>query len=529
MRLSGFVKGILLIVVLFAVFANIPNAIPERWRDNIPIIKDLNPVTLGLDLRGGAYLLLEINEKELRQSRLELYANDIRRNLNQEKIVTESFKISNDTINIVLVDVGDLDSTNKILNSVVPGSSIKVDGNRIKTSLTDSQLRDEYSRAIEQSIEVIRRRIDESGTKEAQIRRQGSNRIVVELAGDQNPDRIKALLGKTAKLTFQLISISGQDALARNLALPAGSLRVDSYYKSSDGNPLYQNAVERRIYLTGEHLIDARPSIDNQGSPIVQFRLDSGGSRRFENLTRKNVGRRLAVLLDNQIISSPNIREPIGGGTVIIEGGSMTIDEAQDLALLMRSGALPVSLTVLEERTVGPGLGSDSINSGLRAIWIGIFFVFAYILLIYRRFGFFACQVLTLNMVLLLGVITFIGGTLTLPGMAGLVLTVGMMVDSNVLIYERIRDEYYHEHGYNVQLSVDRGYKSAVSSILDSNLTTLLAAVILVSLSSGSVRGFALTLSVGILTSLFTSLVLTRWLVSRWLNKIKNKQVVLPF
>jgi preprotein translocase subunit SecD len=368
------------------------------------------------------------------------------------------------------------------------------------------------ARVVAQSIEVIRRRIDQLGTTEPNIQRQGADRILVQVPGEQNPERVKELIGKTAKLTFRLVDVSISAQQALDSRVPPGSEIV-----VSQDDPPQPYLLEQREIITGENLVDAQPGFDQRtNEPIVSFRFDTQGGRKFGLATQQNVGRPFAIVLDDEVISAPVIREPILGGTGQISGG-FSVQEANDLAILLRAGALPAKLTIVEERTVGPGLGADSIEAGRIASIIGIIAVVVFMLVAYGLFGIFANVSLFANILMIVGVLSLLGATLTLPGIAGIVLTVGMAVDSNVLIFERIREEF--RSGKSAIAAIDSGYSRALGTILDANITTFIAAVILFQLGSGPIRGFAVTLAIGILTTVFTAFTLNRLIVAFWVKR----------
>ena len=371
----------------------------------------------------------------------------------------------------------------------------KLDNNYVQVSFSKFGLLTINNSALKQSIEIVRRRIDDVGTKEPTILQRGEKRILVELPGLKDPERIKKLLGKTAKLNFRMVSENSE-------------FGVDELI-SEIGEPL---KISKRIVMSGENLIDAQPSIQNQqNEPTVSFTLDRIGSQKFGRTTTDNVGKRLAIVLDGKIISAPNINEPITSGKGVISG-NFTFQEATDLALLLRSGALPTPLDVVEERTVGPDLGEDSIKSGITSLIVGFILVIFFMLYKYRLFGLVANIALIANLLMLVGVLTILEATLTLPGIAGIILTVGMAVDANVLIFERIKEELKTEK--SIIHAFDSGYSKAKITVLDANITTLIAAIILFAFGSGPVKGFAITLGIGILTTLFTAYFLARHLTS---------------
>ena len=395
----------------------------------------------------------------------------------------------------------------------------KIDSGIVVNELADGTLEITYSevelnklkmRVVEQSIEIVRRRIDELGTKEPVIQSQGSDRIVVQLPGLQNPEEVKKLLGKTAKMSFHLVDSRSSAAEARRGKLSAASKLI----QGSEGE---YYVIGRKPIISGENLVDAQPSFQ-EGEPVVSFKFNSLGGKKFGEVTKNNIGERLAIVLDNEVISAPVIQSAILGGSGIISG-SFTVKSANDLALLLRSGALPAPLEVLEERTVGAGLGADSIQEGIIASIIGLAAVVVFMVAAYGLFGVFTTITVFINLFLMLGALSFMGATLTLPGIAGIILTIGMAVDANVLIFERMREEV--KAGRSTKDAAEAGFTEAWGTIVDSNLTTLVAALVLFYFGTGPVRGFAVTLAIGIATSMFTSVTVTRLIITSWLMKYK--------
>jgi preprotein translocase subunit SecD len=380
----------------------------------------------------------------------------------------------------------------------------------IRLTLTDEAILDRVRHSVEQSIQIIERRVNELGTVEPLIQRQGTDRILVQVPGLQDPARLKTLLGKTAKLTFRMVDMS----IPAEQALASRAPADDELLYSQDGKTPF--LIERRVLVPGEDLVDAQTGFDHRtNEPVVNFRFNTSGARRFATATQENVGKPFAIVLDNQVISAPVIREPITGGQGQISG-SFTVQSATDLSILLRAGALPAPLTIIEERTVGPGLGQDSINAGISAAYFGMALVIVFMIVTYGLFGLFANFAVAVNVGMILGILSFLGATLTLPGIAGIVLTVGIAVDSNVLIYERIREELHA--GRSPIAAIDAGFSRALATILDSNITTFIAAAVLFFIGTGTVRGFAVTLGVGILTTLFTAFTLTRLIVALWVR-----------
>jgi preprotein translocase subunit SecD len=382
-------------------------------------------------------------------------------------------------------------------------------GGTIRLTVPQAAITDRIRQTIEQSIQIVEKRVNELGTVEPVIQRQGTDRILVQVPGLQDPTRLKQLLGKTAKMEFRMVDESvGPDAVAQGRVPPD-----DEVLPEVTGQKL---VIKKQVLVSGGDLSDAQTSFDQRsGEPVVSFKFNSSGARKFAQATTDNVGQRFAIVLDNQVISAPVIREPIIGGQGQISG-SFTVQSANDLAILLRAGALPAPLTVIEERTVGPGLGQDSIEKGELAAYVGSIMVVVFMLVTYRLFGLFANVAVAVNVAMIFGVLSLLNATLTLPGIAGIVLTVGIAVDSNVLIYERIREEI--RGGRNAISAIDAGFRRALATILDSNITTFIAAAVLFYIGTGPVRGFAVTLGIGIITTVFTAFTLTRLIVAGWVR-----------
>ena len=485
-------------------------------KDSSPISKKIN---LGLDLQGGSYLLLEVDTKPVVKQKLQNKLISLRNILKNKKIKYKNLSLKEDEITIQLLNkdiepfesffLDKEDSFNIYYNnykSYEMNHIIK--GNVVIISYSKFGLIEIKKSALDHSLEIVRRRIDEVGTKDPTIVRRGNNRILIELPGLDDPNRIKNLLGKTANLTFRLVSDSENEFGSEILFFEDGINKLK---------------VSKRVVMSGDNLINARPSFNNQSNEtIVSFTLDRVGTKKFGRITTKNVGKRLAIILDNKIISAPQIREPITGGNGQISG-DFTFQSATDLALLLRSGALPAPLNIIEERTVGPDLGEDSIKAGTFSLLIGFLLVIFYMLLKYKYLGIIADLALIINLTLLLGILTLLEATLTLPGIAGIILTVGMAVDANVLIFERIKEEMKSEK--SLIHAFDMGYRKAQSAVLDANVTTLISAIILFFLGSGPVKGFAVTLGIGIVTTLFSAYFFARHLSSFYVMKNKNKNL----
>ena len=477
-------------------------------------------VNLGLDLQGGSYLLLEIDSNPLIEQRLQAKSLEVRRELRKNNIQYKNFSFSKDSL-VFIFDEKQKETLDKILNDRSINSNIKTGGkefeiiyenNIIKLIFTKENINLIKKNALDQSIEIVRNRIDELGTKEPNIVTRGLDRILVELPGLKDPSAIKKLLGKTAKLTLRFVANSSDE----------NSLGVETLSSKSSGS---QYSVEKRIIISGENLIDAQPGFDQlNNSSVVNFKLDNIGSRKFALASKENVGRYLAIVLDKDVVSSPVIREAIVTGSGQISG-NFTTQEANELAILLRAGALPAPLNIIEERSVGPDLGKESIEKGILSLIIGFLLVMIYMIYNYRIFGVFSNVSLLTNLVLISGVLSIFGATLTLPGIAGIILTVGMAVDSNVLIYERVKEELKKEKNYLI--AFDTAYKKVLTTILDSNVTTLIAAFVLYYMGSGPVKGFAITLGIGILSTFFTTYVLGRLLVAKYIKNNKETIIVI--
>ena len=507
---------IIVIVVLTIILVYLTASNFFKFDDNL-INKKIN---LGLDLQGGSYLLLEIDNKPVIKQRLQNKLSSLRKYFKDENYKFRNLKIiNNETISFEL-DKDFVEKFTSILED--KESNINPYYQRFKThefnfNVENNLFNLQYSKyglieikntSLDQALEIVRRRIDEVGTNEPNILKRGSDRILVELPGLDDPMRIKSLLGKTANLTFRFVVQNDEPSFGSEKLL------------FEDGSE--EAIVSKRIIISGENLLDAKPQMDNQSNQtVVQFTLDRVGAKRFAKATTSGVGKRLAIVLDGEIISAPVVRDAIVGGSGIISG-DFTFQSATDLALLLRSGALPAPLNIIEERTVGPGLGQDSINSGILALVIGFFLVIFFMLFKYRIFGLIANIALITNLFLLVGILTLFEGTLTLPGIAGIILTVGMAVDANVLIFERIKEEIKTEK--NNILAFDSGYNRSKTAVIDANITTLISAIILFFLGSGPIKGFSITLGVGIFTTLFSVYFIARLLTSLYVTRNKNKE-----
>lgn len=515
----------ILVVCVVGILFSLPNFFNSDTLDNLPDWLPHKQVVLGLDLQGGSHMLLEVDTNQVIEERLDTLRGDIRRELRDARIGYTGLRIEERLVRVRIREQEKWDQARTELRSLespiggslltggsVPEVSINNNGDGSFTlQLTDDGIRERINSAVIQSIEVVRRRIDELGTTEPTIQRQGADRILVQVPGLQDPQRLKALLGQTAKLFFRMVDQSISAEQARATRPPPGS----EILLSRDDPPI-EYVIEKRVMVSGEDLVDAQPGFDGRtNEPIVQFRFNTQGGKRFAVATQANVGRPFAIVLDNEVVSAPVIQTAILGGSGQISG-NFSVEEASDLAILLRAGALPAKLTIVEERTVGPGLGADSIAAGEIAALIGLVAVVAFMILSYGLFGVIANISLAVNIGMILGLLSLLQATLTLPGIAGIVLTIGMAVDANVLIFERIREEI--SAGRSAIASIDSGYKRALSTILDANITTFIAAIILFQLGSGPIRGFAVTLAIGVVTSVFTAFTFSRLLIAQWVR-----------
>jgi len=479
-------------------------------------------INLGLDLQGGSYLLLEIDNSPVIEQKLQNISTIVRSHFKEKNIRIGNLVLSNQKISFTVKEkfkrsvIDEFQDENSNINPYYPRfKSHQLDiveaGSNLELNFSKQGLIELKTSSQDQALEIVRRRIDEIGTNEPNILKRGNDRILVELPGLDDPKRIKSLLGKTANLTFRFVSNDNQD-----------SFGVEKL-QYEDG--LNNDFVSKRIILSGDNLLDAQPRMNNQtNETIVSFTLDRVGAKRFGKATSSNIGRQLAIVLDGKIISAPVIRDTIASGNGQISGG-FTFQSATDLALLLRSGALPAPLNIIEERTVGPDLGQDSINAGMIALAIGFILVILYMLIKYKTFGLITNITLITNLLILLGILTLFEATLTLPGIAGIILTVGMAVDANVLIFERIKEELKNEK--NNIIAFDSGYMKSRTAILDANITTLLAAVILFFMGSGPIKGFSITLGVGIFTTLFSVYFIARLFTAIYVSRNKDKEALI--
>jgi protein-export membrane protein SecD len=523
-----------LIVLVGGILIALPNALPEATRARIPNFIPNQAVSLGLDLQGGSYLLLQVDFDQVTRDRLESLTGDIRAGLRKAHIEFTDLLAHGDTVSVRITDPSRMAEARSLLEGVNPamgGAVLSVGGKEYQMAepgngvftlqMTDSYKTLTRQQVLDQSIEVVRRRIDELGTREPTIERSGEDRILVQVPGLQDPAQLKAILGKTAKMTFQLVD---EQANPMEQVPPIGD-EILPVMNENSNLPPQKVVVQRRVMVSGDRLTDATQGFDPQtGAPVVDFRMDSVGARQFADVTREHVGHRFAIVLDNQVVTDPVINTVIPGGSGYITG-NFTAQTANNMAILLRAGALPAPLNIIEERTVGAELGADSVKAGRYSAVTGLGLVALFMILRYGLFGFFADIALTLNVVLLLAALTAFGATLTLPGIAGIVLTMGMAVDANVLIFERIREE--QRNGRSMLAAIDTGFRRAMATIIDANMTHLIASLILFQLGKGPIRGFAVTLGVGIITSFFTAVMVTRLIVITWLTAARPRKLAI--
>lgn len=544
-------KTVIAVICVTGILMALPNVYSDGFRKSAEgFFLPTSSLNLGLDLQGGSYLLMEIDQKSLVEGAektvagrtrrangmIQRVTGDVRAKLREQKIGYQNLKGAGTTASVRIRKPEQMDKAYDALKTLAEpvdqsifatGASAQTldvsrDGNQIKLQITDEAIDARLAGALQQSLEVVRKRIDPDGTTEPIIQQQGLNRILIQVPGAESSEEIERRLEGTAKLSFQLLcNQQPQGDVSKFRPEPGCELLPERTDEGVEPIIFYSVHTSSARRIDGEDLEDAQAAFDQQtNEPIVTFRLNTRGAKRFGRLTQKNVNRPFAIVLDEKVISAPVIREPILGGTGQISGG-FSVQETNDLAINLRSGALPAKLVKVEGRTVGPSLGADSVAAGKVASVIGLTGVVIFILMSYGLFGVFANCALLINIGLIVGILSFIGATLTLPGIAGIVLTIGMAVDANVLIFERIREEM--RQGRSPLNAIDTGYGRALSTILDANITTFIAAVILFGLGSGPIRGFAVTLGFGIVTSVFTAFTVTRLFVALWVHRTRPK------
>ena len=504
---------LVILVISLAIIFSLPSLLykenSNNWFFN-------NKINLGLDLQGGSYLLLEVQTEVLMQEELNNISDSIQ--LIARGLQTNIINIisEEDEIQLRFSNNDKLEEIREKFKNNYRNVNVTINNNTMKIVINEIFKKNIKESAIKQSLEIVRKRIDESGTKEPLIQRSGKKRILLQLPGIKDPERIKELLGTTAKLTFHMIDDDDTISLKANRA-PFGKIIVADFY-----NPEIKYLVEKKSRVGGENLVDAKASFDPQEGHAVSFRFDTTGAQKFGKATSENVGKRFAVILDGVVITAPVINTAITGGSGIITG-NFTSQEAADLSVLLRAGALPAPLSIIEERSVGPGLGADSIAAGKIAAIIGMICVCIFMILIYGVFGLLANLSLLANLFIIVSLLGTIGATLTLPGIAGIVLTIGIAVDANVLVFERIKEEA--NKTTSALEAVKNGFDKALSTILDANITTLIAALLLFVFGSGPIKGFSITLSLGVLASMFTAIMFTNFLIYLWFNFSNKKEI----
>jgi len=524
------VTSILVAIFVLIAFA-IPSFVPESRTAGLPHWLPQPRINLGLDLAGGSYLLLEADTNELVTSRIEKMRDEVATEMKRGTAPIDIGDIStrDGKISFLLRDVTKVDAARERLQTLTNGAGLTgqrdwdiavIDSSRFVVSPTDAGINQAVNQAMDDATDVVRRRIDELGTREPTIIRQGKTRIVVQVPGLQNPQALKELLGKTAKLEFKLVDQTADPAQMLKGIAPLGS-QILPYPGNPAGLPVI--AVKRSVMISGDQLTDARQGYDpTSNAPDVSIKFNSQGGRKFAQVTQANVNKPFAIIVDNSVISAPNINEPILGGSASISG-SFTVDSANQLAIALRSGKLPITLKVIAESTVSPELGKDSIHAGILASAIAAIAVIVFMFVTYGRFGVYANLAVIINVFVILAVMAMLNATLTLPGIAGFVLTIGTAVDANVLINERIREE--RRRGRNVTQAVELGYKEASRTIFEANVTHAISGLIMLMMGSGPVKGFAVVLLIGICTSVFTAVVFTRMMIAIWLRKARPADI----
>jgi len=511
---------LILIVLVVSAMGTLPNLTtpPSWWPSAVS-----QPMNLGLDLKGGIHLVLDVDVNKAVEHNVEEDVDAVRRVLRDNKILYRQIDAKGTTLSVKIKNSSDWAAAEKLLKEALTGYIITGQQDSFELNVTESEAKEIKKFAVDQSIEVIRNRVDALGTTEPVIVKQGERRILVQIPGYEDSARAKSLIGRTAQLDFKLVDEKGDLDQALSGRIPLGDIIVYGKAENRNGQMVRQPyLLKKRTELSGSEVSDARVSIDSRYNEYaVTLKFNNKGARKFDKLTEAHVGERFAIILEGVVQSAPVIRERISGGTAQITG-SFSSQDARDLAIVLRAGALPAPVEVVEERSIGPSLGQDSIDQGMNSIIYGCIAVLIFMVIYYRLFGLVANVALVFNMLLIAASMSMIGATLTLPGMAGIVLTIGMAVDANVLIFERIREEI--RLGKTRLAAIDGGYDKALSTIVDANITTLIAALVLFQFGSGPVKGFAVTLSVGIIASMFTAIMVTRAIVAHTVEKSSNKK-----
>lgn len=512
-KISSWKMVLTILFIIIAIAYVVPSLIKKKcsWLPE-------NKINLGLDLKGGSHLLLDVDFEHYLEFTVESIAYTLKKYLRQKKVIYKNFLVSKDSIKFNIRSLDNLKEIKNTVKKIDKTLTMNIVNNVVTINYNKYQLDQLQSKVIDQSIEIIRMRVDSNGTKEPTIQRQGTKHILLQLPGEENPQYLKNLLGKIAKLTFHLVDETADIQKASNGYIPSGS-RVVKLDKSNIKKII---VVRKKVIVSGNDLNTASVSFGKDSTPVVNFSFNHSGAKKFSEATNKNCGKRLAIILDGKIISDPIINEPILGGEGIISG-NFTIDSASELALLLRAGALPTQLKVIEEKVIGPNLGSDSIKAGKIAALVGFLLVVTFMIILYGILGIFAGITLIIDLSFILALLSILQATLTLPGIAGIVLTIGMAVDANVLIYERIREEL--NKGYSNLYSVKIGFESAFGTIMDSNVTTLIASSFLYMFGTGSTKGFAVTLTIGIISSMYGALIITKLMIDLWLKYTNFKSL----
>lgn len=518
------------LIVLGVIFA-IPSFVPEKQVEAWPAFVPKERINLGLDLAGGSHIMLEADVAELRKNHLETMEKSVRTTMRGDRGANNAIEIGDVTrdgekLTFVVRDQTKLDAARERLNSMTQGAGMTgqrdwdiavVDSNRFVLTPTSAGITAATATAMETATDVLRKRIDSLGTREPTIIQDGQSRIVVQVPGLQDPQALKDLLGQTAKLEFRMVADNVDPAAIAKGNAPLGTEIVPSLEGTGT------EVLNRQVIISGEQLIDARPGFDQQGGrPVVDITFDAQGANTFARVTQQNVGKRFAMVLDGKVLSAPSINEPILGGRAQISG-NFTTESANNLAISLRSGSLPVKLTVMEESTVSPDLGADSIRKGVLAAVVATVAVLIFMIAVYGRFGIYANIALIINIIFILAIMALFNATLTLPGIAGFVLTIGAAVDANVLINERIREEL--KRGRKPISAIEHGYSEASRAIFDANITNVIAAALMFFIGQGPIKGFAVVLTIGIVTSVFTAVVMTRMFVAQWVRRARPTEL----
>ncbi|ABV73331.1 protein export protein SecD [Rickettsia canadensis str. McKiel] len=505
--------------IICTVFATIC-ALPNFMQVNSKFLPH-DSVNLGLDLRGGAHLLLDVDFESYLNDSMENLADTLRKNFREDKIGYKNLLVNQNqnSIQLELRTSKELKQLKKIINKIDSEIIVEVNENKIKLRYSDSRLNDLLNKVVDQSIEIVRMRVDSTGTKEPTLQKQGDKHILLQVPGEENPSYLKNILGKTAKLTFHLVDENANIEEAVKGHVPVGSMLIKG---DSESHGEYYVVIKKKVVLGGDQLTTASVSFDQNSQAVVTFSFNNLGSKIFGEITKNNTGKRLAIVLDNKLLSAPMINGAIMGGSGIITG-NFTVESAHELALLLRAGSLPAPLNIIEERSIGPNLGADSIESGKKAGLIGFIAVCIFMIWSYGVLGLFANIALSLALLYILALLSLFQATLTLPGIAGIILTIGMAVDANVLIYERIKEELHK--GVSNLYAIRTGFASAFATILDSNLTTLIVASLLYIFGVGAIKGFAITLTIGIISSMFSAIIITKLLIDIWVKYFKSKKL----